>query len=180
MATCEKCAGTLTQNKRDQYSTDMFGIPVTLINAVTEESCTVCGEVNVCIPDHKGLIAALAIARAMEAPKLSGKDIRFMRKALEVPAKTLAEMLEVTVETVSRWENEKLPIGATSEKLLRMVVGIVLEESAPGVVFDRKHVLKMRILSAHDHKKRAPLVFIRGKVRQQQKLEDAYVEAEAA
>jgi transcriptional regulator with XRE-family HTH domain len=37
-----------------------------------------------------------------------------MRKALGLRAADLAEMLDVTPETLSRWETGKLPMGRTS------------------------------------------------------------------
>src|SRR5271166_1593132 len=48
----------------------------------------------------------------------------------------LAAKLEVREETVSRWENEKEPIGATSEKLLRLIVAQFLGDKAPALEVD--------------------------------------------
>ena len=44
----------------------------------------------------------------------TGETFRFMRKALGLKAVDLAEMLDVTPETVSRWETGKLPMARTS------------------------------------------------------------------
>jgi len=67
----------------------------------------------------QGLIYAAAVSRVMNEQKLKGRDIRFLRKALDLPSKELADRLEVAQETMSRWENDKAPIGPENEKLLR-------------------------------------------------------------
>lgn len=93
----------------------------------------------------EGLIAAVAIARVAAAQELSGNEIRFLRKALGWSSRELAAKLEVRDETVSRWENEKEPIGATSEKLLRLIVAQFLGDKAPALDVDQKRIVSMRI-----------------------------------
>jgi len=46
---------------------------------------------------------------------------------------------------VSRWENGKEPIGPTSEKLLRLLVGLELSPHAPGIDFDEREIGQMSI-----------------------------------
>ena len=103
------------------------------------------------IPDLDGLIAAVAVTRAMQPTKLLGVDIRFMRKAIGISGKALAASMEVKPETLSRWENSKEVIGPTSEKLLRMVTVGALAQKAPAVDIDMQVIVDMRILSVRSN-----------------------------
>ena len=60
-------------------------------------------------------------------------------------AKALAAKIGVHVETVSRWENDREPIGPSSEKLLRLMVLIELGDKALGVDYDERAVAAMRV-----------------------------------
>lgn len=106
------------------YKADQLGIDgVYLREAVTQEKCEVCGYVkSLAIPNLQGLIAAVAVSRVLIPYKLHGKEIRFLREALEETAKELALTVEVLPTQISRWENEAEPIGPRSEKLLRLYV----------------------------------------------------------
>src|SRR5581483_8752737 len=88
---------------------------------------------------------AVAIARVKLPVKLKGRDIRFLRWAMELTGRNLAKKLEVAAETISRWENDHDPINPASEKLLRLLVGVHLAERAPMVPFIAKDIDTMRI-----------------------------------
>jgi DNA-binding transcriptional regulator YiaG len=70
-------------------------------------------------------LAALNMAIAGELARhgeMSGESFRFMRKALGMRALELAELLDVTHETVSRWEHERLPVERRAAALLSAMV----------------------------------------------------------
>src|SRR5262245_38204473 len=108
--TCEKCGGvihTIPLENYEQPNALYGGIGVELVNgAVKRRECAKCGAHcgAVEIPDPEGLTAAVVVARATDALKLNGREIKFMRKAMEFTAKELADLLDVTEETISRWE----------------------------------------------------------------------------
>ncbi|HWV37398.1 MAG TPA: hypothetical protein VN033_02860 [Vulgatibacter sp.] len=64
---------------------------------------------------------AIAADLAQRGPP-SAEAFRFMRKAIALPAKELADLLAVTPETVSRWENDKLPVERRALALLSSIV----------------------------------------------------------
>lgn len=106
----------------EEFNADMLGAPfkVVLRNSV-EVSYDKSGEVtDYHIPDMDGLLRALVLERVVHERKLSGPDIRFMRKALSIQAKDLAQKIAVSAEHLSRCENKALPISPASEKLLRL------------------------------------------------------------
>ena len=75
--------------------------------------CAACGGVFFDGPAVGDFERAVARELAQRGPA-TGETFRFMRKALGLRAADLAEMLDVTPETLSRWETGKLPMGRTS------------------------------------------------------------------
>lgn len=73
------------------------------------------------IPDLDGLIAEVVVSRTLHPRKLSGSDIKFIRKALSMKQKDLAAKLDLSVEHLSRCETGALPFAPASEKLLRIL-----------------------------------------------------------
>jgi len=125
-----------------------FGIPLRLHQAVQCIRCAHCGLVTYSTPYPEKLAAAAAVYRVMMPQKLSGKEIRFIRKALGYTAKDMASVLEVVPETFSRWENGHAAINPSSEKLLRINVGIKLAQLAPAIVFNVADIVEMDIKAA--------------------------------
>ena len=145
MQKCE-CGGKIKSQRIRRYEDELSGLPgLVLIDSVTRETCVKCREGSTTFPNLAGMVAAAAAARAQHPTKLDGKSIRFMRSALQMEAKDLAEQLGVRPETLSRWENGKEPIGLSSEKLFRLMVGLNLRKQAPGIDFDPRAVVSMRI-----------------------------------
>jgi hypothetical protein len=112
--TCIKCGSDRVRSEiLPEYRDDgLVGLPnVVILNAARQFVCVECGEDNgISVPDIDGLEAAVAVTRVMTPVKLRGSELRFLRRALGLKAKELAERLEVADETISRWENDKSPI----------------------------------------------------------------------
>jgi putative zinc finger/helix-turn-helix YgiT family protein len=83
--------------------------------------CEACGAVFFDGPAVGEFERAVARELAQRGPA-TGETFRFMRKALGMRAADLAEMLDVTPETLSRWETGKLPMGRTSWLTLSSLV----------------------------------------------------------
>lgn len=127
------------------YKTDILGIPLHLVNAVRTYSCECTEDPEIVIPNQQGLIAASAVLRALMPHKLNGSEIRYLRKACALSAKDLADLLSVVPETISRWENDKKPIGLLHEKLLRFNVAAKLEDQAPLITVDFNEIMEMKM-----------------------------------
>ncbi len=52
-------------------------------------------------------------------PKLTGKEVRFLRAEMDMSQFKLSKLLGVTEDQVSRWERDKSGIGATADRLIR-------------------------------------------------------------
>jgi DNA-binding transcriptional regulator YiaG len=148
--TCIKCGGDRIRTETlPQYQDDgLVGLAnVVVLNAAQRHICETCGEDNgISVPDVQGLEAAVAVARVMIPIRLTAKEIRFLRTALGMKAKELRERLEVgSEETISRWENNKAPISARDEKMLRLLAGRMLSERAKAIGFDETVIFSMKI-----------------------------------
>lgn len=146
------------------YEEDLLGIPVVLKNAVIRE-VDAAGDETIEVPDLDGLTAAVAVARCRLPVKLAGAELRFFRKALEMTAREMAELLDVTPETLSRWENDAQAIGEAAEKAIRQAVCALLHRRAPAVDYDPAEIVRMRIMRLPPGKSIEPLVFERVKLK---------------
>lgn len=112
-----------TENLRIEVDGHIFLMP-----EVPALRCEKCGESSY---DGRYLetFEVLVAGRLAAAGVASGEAFRFMRKAIGLPAKDLADLLEVQRETVSRWENEKQPVERRALALLGNLVDDRIEGS---------------------------------------------------
>jgi DNA-binding XRE family transcriptional regulator len=121
----------------------LMGVRVLLINSAFEAEQD--GEKVPVVPDIVGLEAAIAVARVTVPDKLTGKEIRFLRKAICKKASELARFLDVTPETLSRWENDREVMSTNAERVFRLRILNSLRSCAPGVKAKVETVLEMQI-----------------------------------
>lgn len=133
-----------------EFEEDLLGLPypVLLIDSVIEEFDPETGEaLTHTIPALDSLVAAVAIVRALTPVKLAPEEVRFVRKAMDMTGRDLAEALNTTPETVSRWENGGQAPGEFVERLLRHLVCGRLRDLAPAIDVDPNAITTMRVLA---------------------------------
>jgi putative transcriptional regulator len=79
------------------------------------------GSRAVIIHDIDKLHEAIGRFLVKERKELAGDEIRFLRHELGMSQDTLARLLDVTEQTVRRWEQGKLPIPRAADAILRKV-----------------------------------------------------------
>ncbi len=89
--------------------------------AVPATRCAKCGEETYAGPDLEAFDVAIAGELARHGVA-SAEAFSFMRRALGMMARDLAELLDVAPETVSRWEHGKLPLDRGPVALLSAMV----------------------------------------------------------
>ena len=104
---CAQCGGTALRETRSTEHRTVAGVEFTA--EVDALQCDKCGETYV---DDKALEQVeLAIAAELgRLGRLNGEAFKFMRKAVGLRGIDLAELLDVTGDTVSRWERDVVPI----------------------------------------------------------------------
>jgi YgiT-type zinc finger domain-containing protein len=103
MKRCNRCQGALVAKKVDA-TREVAGH--VFIASLPARQCKACGEIS-----YEGAVLQrfdLHVAtRLAESGVSSGAVFRFLRKALGLRAVDLAELLDVSAETLSRWETDK-------------------------------------------------------------------------
>lgn len=162
MQTCGNCGSTrVKESVLPEYETDLGGVRVRLINSVIREVCEDCNEGTIEIPDLDALCKTAAMTLAMVPIRLTGKAVRFMRLALDLTGREFAEAMDLTPETVSRWENGGRGVGGSSEKLLRHNICALLHHQVPAFDYDPADITRMKILNAPEDFELPPLEFRR-------------------
>jgi len=97
--------------KLASYSTSEFGVPIILHDtAVLDDD----GDIH--IPHHDKLMTAAAVYRCTLPRRLNGKEMKFIRKAMNKSATVWARHLSTDKSTLSRWESNKQPMSVNAEK----------------------------------------------------------------
>lgn len=116
---CRECAGKKLRKKSrtNSYKVDAMTFKVDVVG----RECMSCGETYF---SNQALQAAeLRVAEQLaRAGNVSPGSFKFMREALEIRSQDLARLLDVAVETVSRWENEKRDLDRAAWILLATMV----------------------------------------------------------
>jgi putative zinc finger/helix-turn-helix YgiT family protein len=107
---------------REKVETVQFlGLPGVRLQT-TVARCSKCGANEVKIPNIEGLHRAIARMVIAKDARLSGAEVRFLRKVLGWSGSDFAAHMGATPETVSRWETDTAPIGPQADRLLRLMV----------------------------------------------------------
>lgn len=112
-------------------ATSYFGFPVDLIDAAVvgrDED----GDWGATFPDTEGLTVAVAVALLLDPGGWRGVHLRHVRETAEMTGAALAHETGHADKTViSRWENDRTPIGRQSERTLRTVLRDALAKAYP-------------------------------------------------
>ncbi len=132
--TCFKCGGELQVNKDKPYYYTESGLDNVVLYGINQYKCQSCNETFVSIPMMEELHLLLGRELCCKKGLLSGKEAKFIRKEIHMKAKEMAQALGVTASTVSRWENDKEPIGETHDRLLRSLYMLYASEKTDKVL----------------------------------------------
>lgn len=100
-----------------------FGAPfiITLHNCIEAKFDHVTGDmVSYDIPDSEGLLRTVVMTRLAHERKLSGTELKFLRKATSTKQVDLAKVLDCQPEHLSKVEGGKHPLSPMAEKVARM------------------------------------------------------------
>lgn len=132
-----------------EYRSEALGIPVILKDAVREFTCTHCGAKRLRLPRAEALGKMLAMVRVHIPVGLTGAELRFLRKTLNMTQKEFSEQIipGADTSTLSRWENDTQGMGGFSEMVIRQNTAAVLADQIEGVKYDPKFTVGMKIYS---------------------------------
>jgi DNA-binding transcriptional regulator YiaG len=117
---CSNC-GKDANVVRGSYCFIESGLSWVTLQGIELIQCEHCGNEDPIIPRINDLMKTLVVATIAKPYRLTGEEVRFLRKYLRKTAAEMAQLLHVDKTTVSKWENEDDPIGEQSDRLLRVI-----------------------------------------------------------
>lgn len=118
---CTEC-GTTMKTQRENYRYDECGLKKVTLVGIEVSRCPRCGNFEISIPHIEELHRTIARAIIDKTTRLTGEEVKFLRKSLGWSGVEFAGSMGVAEETVSRWENNAVPIGPQADRLLRLMV----------------------------------------------------------
>jgi putative zinc finger/helix-turn-helix YgiT family protein len=116
---CVMCGHAMTEKRENRQYPAKVGA---ILEDVLVRRCPSCGEEEIVIPRVQEVHATVAAGIARQLAPLTPDQIRFLRTHLGYSSVDFARELQVTPETVSRWEGGKVKMSGTTEKLVRLMV----------------------------------------------------------
>lgn len=120
---CPSCGADATA-VQEPYRYVESGLSNVWLEGIDVLLCNACGEETVTIPNVEELHDLLARMLLARPSRYSGEEVRFLRAHIGWSGQDFARMMQVSHETVSRWENDKRQMSPTAEALLRMYVAV--------------------------------------------------------
>ena len=133
---CSSCSAPATLARGDYQFTNC-GLKNVLLIGVELIKCSNCGNIDPVISNMRDLMQSLALAVVKKPWKLSGDEIRYLRKYLRMTAEEFSRHVGVDKTTISKWENDKDLVGESSDRLIRalaLTLGDGLRDSREDVV----------------------------------------------
>lgn len=118
---CDLCGAQMKSGRENYRYTESGLDTITLLNMEVRR-CPECGEYEVDIPRLDELHRLIAQEVASKKARLTPQEIRLLRKYLGFSGVDFAATLDVTPETVSRWETGKKQMSPVAERALRLMV----------------------------------------------------------
>jgi putative zinc finger/helix-turn-helix YgiT family protein len=114
--------------ERKPYHYTESGLDNVYLYGVAEYKCPKCGNEMVQIPRIAQLHIILAIVISQKPERLTGEEIRFMRKEVGMNGKAFAEAIGITPVSLSRWENNKEKHSDSHDKLVRYIFRSMMQK----------------------------------------------------
>lgn len=129
MKKCRECGKVGVVSRREDHLYVECGLPNVVVRDMEVRVCVECGTKSLVIERATELTRTIAMAIVGKHSRLTGAEVRYLRKSLGWSGVDFARHMSVTPETVSRWENGHDLISGTADRLLRLMV-VVYEKRA--------------------------------------------------
>ena len=126
---CPTCGKKMKRVKKDYRFTES-GLDNVYLSSIEVYECS-CGEKIAKIPYMQELLNKIGEAIVNRPGRMTGMEIRYLRKNAGFSSKTFAEYLHQTPETLSRWENGQRDPGGQSDLLIRLCYAALMNYENP-------------------------------------------------
>ena len=119
---CPFCGNLNVETKTGQsYHFTESGLDNVYLKNVETSHCPDCNANSVSIPKSPLLLNCIGEAIVFSPGRLTGAEIRFLRKNLRIKINDFAKLLRVSRVTVSRWENGQIETPKPIDLLIRSI-----------------------------------------------------------
>jgi len=128
---CPTCHG-MVERIRGDWKFQEGGLEGVVLKNIEILRCGECGEAPV-IPRLESVLRSIALAVALKASALEGREIRYLRKHAERTPSEFAALLGVKPAVLDRWEGGEEAPEPEVDRLIRLVA-LGLSEGLAGYV----------------------------------------------
>lgn len=121
MKICWKCGAELQIIKDKPYRYKESGLDNVDLYGIIQYKCKDCGEGGPEIPKIEELHLVIGRLLVCKEHSLNAQEIKFLRKELGLKSKEMAELLSVSPQEYSKWENSKDIISTVFDTKLRLI-----------------------------------------------------------
>jgi putative zinc finger/helix-turn-helix YgiT family protein len=136
---CTNCDEPVTPERRNYRYTES-GLSDVILQGVEVAVCPQCGTSDVIIPRMAKVHRAIAQALASSPARLTGEQLRFLRKHLGLSGEQLGRYLHTDKTKISKWERGEDRIGPATDRLVRLLAAALDSELRPGVSAVAEHL----------------------------------------
>ena len=139
---CTSCGEPVAPERRS-YRYAESGLSNVILQGIEVADCPQCGTSDVIVPRMAKIHRAVAQALASSPARLTGEQLRFLRKHLGLSGEQLGGYLHTDKTKISKWENGEDQIGPATDRLIRLLVAALDSDLRPGVSAVAKHLLEI-------------------------------------
>jgi len=139
---CSDC-GSEALVERGTYRFRESGLDNVVLKGIEIIKCSACGNEEPILPNLDGLLRVIAVAIVTNRLPLTGAEVRYLRKYLEMSGDQFARILHTDKSTLSKWETGAVNLGSKSDLLIRSValnLGRGLRDEAERVTRNFEHI----------------------------------------
>jgi putative zinc finger/helix-turn-helix YgiT family protein len=115
-----------------------------MLQGVTIAACPKCGDTEVSIPRMGKIHRTIARALTNSPARLTGAELRFLRKHLGLSGTEFARYLHTDKTKTSKWETEVDKIGPATDRLIRLLVTALDKDMSSQVSAVAEHLPQIR------------------------------------
>jgi len=116
---CSICGSEdFVQETIDRKMTEL-GTDTVLLKNLPVYTCSTCGEKHISIPRYNVVMQQIKEQMCNLERPLNGGEFCILRGSLELNGQECAVLLGVTNVSISRWENNQVPINPTADRMMR-------------------------------------------------------------
>jgi len=141
---CTNCGEQVVSEHRNYRYTES-GLPNVVLQGVAVADCPKCGNSDVTIPYVAKIHRAIARALVASSPaRLTGRQLRFLRKHMGFNGDELGRYLHTDKTKISKWETEEDRIGPATDRLIRLLATALDDGLRPHVAAVAQHLPDIR------------------------------------